>query len=205
MIGDSITDCGRSHLVEIGVEDSLGDGYVSMINGLLMAAYPEYHIKIINKGINGNTIRDLEQRWDRDVLDLKPDWLSIMIGINDVWQHFDPWTGVYSLISIEEYTETLERLVNKTLPSLKGLVLMTPYFLHPDKNNSMRALMDDFGYVVASLAEKYHALLVDTQLAFDEVMENVDPSQLAEDRVHVNTPGHMVLARAFLQAVGYPL
>jgi lysophospholipase L1-like esterase len=86
---------------------------------------------------------------------------------------------------------------------MKGLVLMTPFYLHPDKNNPMRALMDNFGNVIATLAEKHQAVLVDTQKAFDAVMEWNNPLQLAQDRIHVNTPGHMVLARAFLQAVGY--
>ena len=84
MVGDSITDCGR--LPRAVGEDSLGSGYVRLVYGLLTATYPQLNIQVFNSGIGGDTVRDLKRRWQRDVLDLEPDWLSIMIGINDVWQ-----------------------------------------------------------------------------------------------------------------------
>lgn len=203
MIGDSITDCGRSHHAGDGIDESLGDGYVNMINGLLIAAIPEYHIKIINKGISGNTIRDLDLHWDQEIIALEPDWVSIMIGINDVWQHFDPWTGMGSLITPAEYENMLEKLIDRTKPKIEGLVLITPYYLQPDRNDPMRRLMDQFGDIVRFLAEKHQSVLVDTQKAFDLVMHTVDPLSLAQDRVHVNLTGRMILARNFLRAVGY--
>ena len=89
MIGDSITDAGRNYNAGEGWQDAFGYGYVNLVNGLLMTNYTEKKIRVVNKGVNGNTIRDLKARWKEDVLDLKPDWLSIMIGINDVWRHYD--------------------------------------------------------------------------------------------------------------------
>jgi hypothetical protein len=89
MIGDSITDCGRVSPAAETVRDSLGYGYVKLIHNMLAATCPRQHIRILNRGISGNTVRNLAARWQSDVLDLKPDWLSILIGINDVWPKFD--------------------------------------------------------------------------------------------------------------------
>jgi len=89
MIGDSITDVGRARPIGEGRNDELGKGYVSFVDALLNSVYPQAAIRVINMGISGNTVRDLKARWQTDVLNLKPDWLSIMIGINDVWRQFD--------------------------------------------------------------------------------------------------------------------
>src|SRR5262245_14983449 len=92
LIGDSITDCERARPVGEGLFAALGKGYVSLVDSLLQSTYPQQGIRVVNMGISGNTVRDLKDRWSSDVLALEPDWLSIMIGINDVWRHFDsPW------------------------------------------------------------------------------------------------------------------
>jgi lysophospholipase L1-like esterase len=80
---------------------------------------------------------------------------------------------------------------------------MTPYFVEPDKLEPMRAMMDSFGAVVRRLAGIYHAIFVDTQAVMDVVMKDIPPVSLALDRVHLSQPGHMLLARAFLSAIGY--
>ncbi|OQY33229.1 MAG: GDSL family lipase [Anaerolineaceae bacterium 4572_5.1] len=201
MIGDSITDCSRAHSMD--GEESLGNGYVHLVNSLLTATYPQLGIQIVNMGISGNTVRDLKRRWQRDVLDLEPDWLSIMIGINDVWRNFDNWMPMESQVSIEEYERTLDELIGATFPSLKGLVLMTPYFLQPDRSDPMRAMMDRFGDAARQLTKKYDAIFVNTQAAFDEVLMDMDSFDLSDDRVHLNLTGHTILARAFLDAVEY--
>lgn len=201
MIGDSITDCGRAYPVAEGPGDVLGTGYVSLVNACLTAAQPGAGIRVVNMGVNGNTVRDLAARWDSDVIELKPDWLSIMIGINDVWRQFDGWPEWESPVDLEEYSQTLDKLIRKTKPLLKGLVLMTPYLIEPNRSDPMRARMDEYGAVVRDLAGCQGAVLVDTQAAFDEVLTELDPMMLAADRVHPNLSGHMILARAFLKAV----
>ena len=128
MTGDSITDCGRVRPVGEAVGGDLGNGYAGLIAALIGATCPKRHIRIRNTGISGNTVRDLATRWQSDVLDLKPDWLSIMIGINDVWRQFD---APERHVSLAEYASILEQLVRTTRPQLKGLVLMTPYFIEP--------------------------------------------------------------------------
>jgi lysophospholipase L1-like esterase len=201
MIGDSITDCGRiSPAAEI-VRDSLGYGYVQLINKLFSATCPRQHIRVINRGISGNTVRNLAARWQSDVLDLKPDWLSILIGINDVWPKFDICQPDEWYVSIDEYASTLERLISTTRLQVKGMVLMTPYCIEPNRADPMRAMMDRYGDVVRRLAGQYQTILVDAQAAFDCVMTEVHPAVLALDRVHLKPPGHMILAQAFLKAL----
>jgi len=200
MIGDSITDCDRAR--PVGERQGLGNGYVSLVNAMLGAACPAHHIRVLNTGVSGNTVLDLEARWEMDVLALRPDWLSVMIGINDVWRQFDSPLAREQHVSLETYAATLEKLVARTRPQLKGLVLMTPYFIEPNRAEPMRAMMDRYGAVVKQLADRYQAIFVDTQAAFDGLLENVHPMALAWDRVHPNLTGHMLLARAFLSAVG---
>lgn len=201
MVGDSITDCGRARPIAEGINWDLGNGYVSLIHAFLGANYPEKKIRIRNTGVSGNTVRDLAARWQTDVLDLRPDWLSIMIGINDVWRQFDAPLQREWHVTLDEYVSTLDRLIRATRPQLKGLVLMTPYFLEPNRAEPMRAMMDRYGGAVLQLAAKYDAVPVDTQAAFDSVLTKLHPMALAGDRVHPTLAGHMILAQAFLQAL----
>ena len=87
--GDSVTDRGSQCPVGEGLGENLGHGYVRMIENLLTACYPERRIRVTNSGISGHTSRHLLERFDRDVVSLNPDWVSICIGINDVWRQFD--------------------------------------------------------------------------------------------------------------------
>ena len=203
MIGDSITEWGREEPLLDEPDGFLGSGYVHYVDSLIGAAYPGLRHRIFNMGIGGNTVRDLEARWQRHVLDLHPDWLSIMIGINDVWRQFDSFLPPEQQISAGEFERTLETLIRAARPGLRGLILMTPYFVEPDRSVPMRAMMDRYGDVVRALAKKHQAVLVDTQTAIDAALLELTSDELAEDRVHINAIGHMILARAFLRAVDF--
>lgn len=203
LIGDSVTDCERSRPYGEGLFGGIGRGYAMLADALVQSVYPERGVRMVNMGVSGNTIRDLKNRWAADVLDLKPDWLSIMIGINDVWRQFDTPSITEGHVYLEEYEETLRELVKKTLPSLKGLVLMTPFYIEPNPADRMRAEMDRYGAAVKRVAEEFGCLFVDTQMAFGPVLESIYPATLAWDRVHPNPVGHMVLAKALLNAVGF--
>jgi len=203
MIGDSITDWSRARPVGEAIFDSLGTGYVGLVNAFLSAAHPEHRIRVVNMGVSGNTVLDLAERWNMDVEALNPDWLSIMIGINDVWRQFDSRLQTENLVTPDEFVETLDSLICRTLPRLKGLILMTPYFIEANRADPMRAAMDQYGEAVRRLAETHGAILVDTQAAFDAVLGELHPMAIAVDRIHPNLTGHMVLSRAFLQALGY--
>lgn len=204
IIGNSITDCGRTRPIgQGGFNKALGNGYVSLVDAALAAVYPDYSITTINMGVSGDTVHDLKYRWTRDVLNLNPDWLTILIGINDAWQHFNQLWQPGSQDSVNSFFETLDELVGQVRSSVQGLVLLTPYYLEPDPHEPMRALMDQYGKAVKEIAARYEALLVDTQAYFDPVMVAVDPLQLAMDRIHLNLAGHMILARAFLRRIDF--
>jgi Lysophospholipase L1 and related esterases len=203
MIGDSITEWGREKPIREDTLESLGSGYVHFVHCLIAAADPTLRLQILNMGVGGNTVRDLAARWENDVMAQAPDWLSIMIGINDVWRQFDTVIPKDQQITVEEFSGTLERLIAKIRPRLRGLVLMTPYYLEPERTDPMRAMMDRFGEEVRRLAAKFQAEFVDTQAAMDLALREYSPAELAADRVHVNDVGHMILARAFLKAVDY--
>jgi lysophospholipase L1-like esterase len=201
-IGDSITDCGRAQPVGEANFATVGNGYVSLVAAHLGAACPEKRIRVVNVGTSGNTVRDLAARWKTDVLDLAPQWLSIMIGINDVWRQYDSPLLPELAVPLAEYRRVLDDLVKRTKPTLKGLVLMTPYLIEPNAAEPMRKTMDEYGAAVKECASRYGAVLVDTQAAFAKVLASVHPMSLAWDRVHPNLAGHLVIARAFLAAVG---
>ena len=110
-IGDSITDCERVRPVGEGLFGALGKGYVSIVEGLLYAIHPEAAIRTVNMGTSGNTVLDLKARWQTDVIALKPDWLVIMIGVNDVWRQFDLPRQTEIHVSPEVYAQTLDELV----------------------------------------------------------------------------------------------
>jgi len=203
MIGDSVTDCGRARPVGEGLFGALGTGYVTNVDALLSAAYPELNARVVNVGTSGHTVRDLKARWQTDVLDLRPDWVSVMIGINDIWRQFDSPRQPECHVYLDEYEQTLDELAAVTAPRVTGLVLMTPVFIEPNPADLMRAQTDRYGAAVRRIAEKHGAFFVDTQAAFNRVLISIPSAAIAWDRVHSNHIGHMVLARAFLQAVGF--
>ena len=203
MIGDSITDAGRAQPVGEGLFDALGRGYVSLVDALLGAVYPELGVRIVNMGTGGHTVRDLAGRWQTDVLDLKPDWLSVMIGTNDIWRQFDLPRQPEIHVLPNEYAQTLDALMVRTKPLVPNIVLMTPFYLEPNRTDPMRRRVDEYGGLMKEIASKHGTLFVDTQAAFDRVLTTYYPATLAWDRVHPNQTGHMVLARAFLNALGF--
>jgi lysophospholipase L1-like esterase len=202
-IGDSITDCDREKPAGEGLFGALGKGYVSLVDAMLQAVYPELGIRVVNTGLSGNNVLDLQARWQEDVLDRKPDWLSIMIGTNDVWRQYDtpfiPEWHVYA----DKYEDTLRSLVEKTKPHVSNLVLMTPFYLESNEQDAMRRTMDEYGAIVKKIAEQTGTLFVDTQAAFNEVLQVLYAATMAWDRVHPTQAGHMVLARVFLNKLGF--
>ncbi len=203
MIGDSITDTGRARPVGEGLSGALGTGYVSLVEAVLNVWQPELAIRVVNMGTSGHTVRDLAGRWQSDVLDRRPDWVSVMIGTNDVWRQFDSPNSPDGHVLPAEYARTLDALVTRTLPRVKGMVLMTPFYLEPNRSDAMRARMDEYGAMVRQAAEAQGTLFVDTQAAFDAVLAHADPAALAGDRIHPSVTGHLVLARAFLTALDF--
>ena len=198
MIGDSITDCGRRD----GPHAPYGAGYVSMVRNLLIARYPDYGLTVENRGIGGNTVRDLEARWQADVLDERPDVLSVKIGINDVWRFVA--NRLDEAVGLQEYEATYRKLLRMTKEQCGSqLILVDPYVLETDREDPFRAMVDRYIAAVHGLAEEFDAVSVRTQEAFDNVLVKQPSEFWANDRVHPFAYGHAVIARAFLNAIGY--
>ncbi len=197
--GDSVTDMGSANPVGEGLFDNLGKSYVRIIENMLIAWYPELNIRITNSGISGNTSRDLAARFDRDVVDLNPQWVSICIGINDVWRQFDTPAIPEWAVTIEEYEKNLEEMILKIKEKVKGIFLCTPYYIEPNVEDAMRKRMDEYGSVCKKLAKKYGCELIDFQLLYNNFCKYKHSSIIAWDRVHPNQMGATLMAKEFLK------
>ena len=201
-IGDSISDYERAKPVGEGLFNAWGRSYVADAGSLLNCMYPELGLRIVNMGIGGNQVRDLNMRWEKDVMERRPDWVSVLIGINDVWRQFDCPYMPETHVLPEEFENTYEKLIQRTLPEVKGMILMTPYFMEPNKSDPMRARMDVYGHIVKKLADRYSCVFVDLQRAWDELFKYMHPCNIAWDRIHPNQVGCMYIAKQFLREVG---
>lgn len=197
--GDSVTDMGSTNPVGEGLFDNLGKSYVRIIENMLVAWYPELNIRITNSGISGNTSRDLAARFDRDVVDLNPQWVSICIGINDVWRQFDTPAIPEWAVTIEEYEKNLEEMILKIKEKVNGIFLCTPYYIEPNGEDAMRKRMDEYGLVCKKLAKKYGCELIDFQSLYNEFCKYKHSSIIAWDRVHPNQMGATLMAKEFLK------
>lgn len=203
MTGDSITDCGRNRPVGMSSDDGLGWGYVAFLDALVAVTRPELKLEFLNTGVSGDTVRDLAARWERDVAALRPDWLSVMIGINDVWRQFDTDPSVLRPVLEDEYRTTLRRLLGDIRPRLKGLVVMLPFYLELTPGEPMRVKRDAYAAIAMEVATEVNAVVVDTQAALEALLPHRSRVLLAPDGVHPTRIGHMALARTWLEAVGF--
>lgn len=197
--GDSVTDMGSANPVGEGLFDNLGKSYVRVIENMLVAWYPELNIRITNSGIGGNTSRDLAARFDRDVVDLNPQWVSICIGINDVGRQFDTPAIPEWAVTIEDYEKNVEEMILKIKEKVKGIFLCTPYYIEPNAEDVMRKRMDEYGSVCKKLAKKYGCELIDFQLLYNDFCKHKHSSMIAWDRVHPNQMGATLMAKEFLK------
>jgi acyl-CoA thioesterase I len=188
-IGDSVTDCGRE------VEPPYGDGYVREIvrSGLLTG-------EIINVGISGNRLIDLEKRWQVDVLDHKPTLLSIAIGINDMWRRYDDndETPAY------DFRERYHRLLTQTQAECNPQFVLCEPFLLPvqDEMKSWREDLNPKIEIVHEMAAEFNAILVPFDQHFTALSKNFSMKKIAEDGVHPTVFGHSEMSRIWLATVG---
>lgn len=195
-IGDSITDCGRNY------EDpsSLGVGYVLMAAARLGLQYPEQQLTVYNRGISGNRAVDLQRRWDKDCLELKPTWVSVYIGVNDTWRHMDSGQET----TAAEFEASYRDLIERTKKSVDAkLVLIEPFVLPvPEDRKTWRRDLDPKIHVVRGLAREYGALLVPLDGLFAAASMKAEPAFWAGDGVHPSPAGHALIAEAWLKTVG---
>ena len=195
-IGDSITDCGRRDRAA-----PLGDGYVSIFTELATARYPERNIEWINMGIGGNRTTHLTERWQTDVIDHRPDRLSIKIGINDLHSFLrnDP-DGVPP----DRYRSIFDEILSSARGALGDIpiVLITPFYISTDLDHEFEGavlrLIPSYIDVVQEMSAKYDTLLLDLHEVFQEQLRYRPPGTFCPEPVHPNHSGHVVIASALM-------
>ena len=194
-IGDSITDAGRCE----AAYKPLGYGYVHFVANWLLAKYPEFNLNSINNGIGGNTIRDLDGRWEKDCLAYKPDILSVLIGINDVWRQYAD--RLDEAVFLDEYELTYKRLLLQVKEKNDcQLVLMEPFMFCDDQENPMYNSLKEFIDTVDNLAKQFDAVLVPMQELINKKIKQVPPYKWSDDMVHPYLWAHAWIAQCWLEA-----
>ncbi len=200
--GDSITDMkwGRNQRDR---NHYLGHSYVYLIAARLGVDMPEAQLEFYNRGMSGHKVRDLKARWQKDAIDMKPDWLSILIGINDVGRTVTKDKGLAEWEADYRFILDASRKANADL----NVVLLDPFVLasgglaEPSAFKAKRAIVEKLCEIVPRLAKDYGAIHVKTQEVFDEAARKVSPEQWIWDGVHPLPQGHELIARNWLQAV----
>jgi len=201
--GDSVTDMESTQPVGEGLFDNLGRSYVRIVENMLSTWYPEVFLRVTNSGISGNTSRDLLQRFQRDVLDLNPDWVFICIGINDVWRQFDCPAMRDLQVMPEEYAANMEKMIVSLKGKVKGTFLITPYYMEPNSDDWMRRRMDEYGEICRQLAQEHGCGFIDLQRVFNQYFAFRHSSYIAWDRIHPNQIGATIIAREILNHCGF--
>ena len=197
--GDSVTDMGSAQPVGEGLFDNVGKGYVRVLENMFATYYPEIFLRVTNSGTSGNTSRDLLARFDRDVVDLKPDWVSICIGINDVWRQFDSPAIIPRHVYPDEYERNVETMIEKVKGSVKGIFILSPYIIEPLRDDMMRKKMDEYVEICRKLAQKHGCIFVDFQKMYEDYCKIRHSSYIAWDRIHPNQIGATLMAKEFLK------
>jgi len=200
--GDSITDAGRNRAREDNANDksALGSGYAFLIAAQLLAAQRDPELKIYSRGISGHKVFQLAERWDKDCLALKPNVVSILIGVNDIWHKLN---GRYDG-TIEIYERDYRALLQRTrqqLPEVK-LVVCEPFVLRCGAVNE-KWFPDFDGYRAAAkkVAEAFDAVFVPFQSMFDEACKDAPPAYWAGDGVHPTIAGAQLMAQTWIDTV----
>jgi acyl-CoA thioesterase I len=186
-IGDSITASNKNTDPE-----RLGNGYVRMIKEVL----PE-DVKVINKGVNGHRVTDLAFRWERDVIDLEPDLLSVSIGINDVWRQLD--SPDLTQIDVSKFEEVYRELLSQ-LPATTKLVLMEPTIIKENPQSQGNQMLLPYVKIVRKLAVEFDAVLVPIHDVFIDHLTKKPDVSLTTDGVHMRKKGNELMAKAWLKA-----
>lgn len=187
--GDSTTDADRC-----ATADGLGNGYVKLVSDALYAFLPTENYRVVNAGVSGNTSLQLLERWERDVMSLTPDVVFCMIGINDVWRHFDRCEPLQKRISVQEYVENLSLICEKT-KGVRVFCIIPPYFMERNRTDEMRVMTEEYAAAAREVAKKFGADVLDVQPAFDEYMLGRSGQTISWDRVHPGWIGSQLIMR----------
>ncbi len=200
--GDSITDAGRSRPKEGVPNDPAGlsGGYAGLAAGFVLADRSADGLKFLNRGISGHKVFQLAERWQRDCLDLKPDVLSILIGVNDIWHMLN---GNYQG-TVEIYERDYNALLDRTLKALPKvrLVICEPFVLRCGAvNDKWFPQFDQYRAAAQRVAKAHKATFVAFQSMFDAAVKFAPPEYWAKDGVHPSSAGAALMAHAWVKAV----
>jgi lysophospholipase L1-like esterase len=200
--GDSITDANRDRDArEANVIQALGCGYASHAAAELMLDAPSLDLNVYNRGVGGDKVYQLADRWEDDCLAIKPDVLSILVGVNDYCHAFVHGDGR----TVEEYANDYDTLLDRTRTELPGvkLILGEPFLL--EVGNFTEAHVEGitaYRDAARKAAEKYRAVWVPYQQVFNDAMKQAPAEYWAPDGVHPTPAGHLLMAKAWLKATG---
>ena len=197
--GDSITDAGRDRRRQTANDSrGLGRGYPMLVAGRLLADAPG--LKVHNRGISGNKVPDLQNRWKADCLDVKPDILSILIGVNDIWHKLN---GRYEG-TIQDYADGYRKLLNQTMEALPEtrIVICEPFVLKCGAvNEKWFPEFDERREAALTLAKELKLTVVPFQSMFNKALEDAPPQHWAGDGVHPSLAGHSLMAKTWCEVV----
>ena len=200
--GDSITDAGRNrNSKEANSQSMLGNGYALLAAAALLQRFPEKNLKIYNKGISGNKVYQLAERWEADCLDLKPNVLSILIGVNDFWHTLD---GRYKGTAAT-YRTDFANLIDQTkqkLPNVQ-LIIGQPFAVSGVKavDEKWFPAFDEYRVAASEIAGRYGAIFIPYQTIFDKAQKKAPGVYWTGDGVHPSVAGNQLMAAAWLDTV----
>ena len=197
--GDSITDAGRNKRDPIA-NQGLGRGYPNHVAKAIHEAMPEKQIQIHNRGISGNKVPDLDRRWQKDCIDIQPDILSILIGVNDIWHtrngKYDGTAAVYE----RDYDALLTR-TRAALPDVE-LVVCEPFvLLCGSVDESWFPEFDEYRAASRRVADKHGARFVPFHSMFEAALREHPAEHWARDGVHPTRAGAALMAKEWLRIV----
>ncbi|NLK21961.1 MAG: SGNH/GDSL hydrolase family protein [Epulopiscium sp.] len=193
--GDSITEWGRNY----NEEGNMGTGYAMISSSILGALHPEVDFKFINKGIGGNRSIDLVERWQEDCIDLKPDVVSIMIGINDTWRKY----GDNEETSVEKYERNVRYLISSIKEKLEAEVILCEPFVLPfteEQRDLWKEDLDPKINAVRKLAREFNTGYIPFDSIFATACIKKAPIYWSKDGVHPTQAGHGLMAVHWLEA-----
>jgi len=200
--GDSITDAGRNKEdMSFNNPRALGSGYALLAGAGILEKYASLNPKVYNKGISGNKVFQLAERWEKDCLELKPDVLSILIGVNDIWHKLNGQYNGTPEIYRKDYIALLER-TKKALPNIK-LIICEPYAVKGVKAVDDKWYPEFFEYQKAAreIADQFGAVFVPFQSIYDEAQKQAPGVYWTGDGVHASLAGAQLMASAWLNAI----
>ncbi|MBA3481571.1 MAG: SGNH/GDSL hydrolase family protein [Pirellulales bacterium] len=199
--GDSITDCRRKRdVAEPNLQAALGDGYAWLAASQLLVDRPDDQLNIFNRGISGNKVPQLGERWKADCLDLKPDIVSILVGTNDIWHTLEKSYDGTPTKYENGYRKLLEQ-TKATLPDVR-LVICEPFVLRCGLVDGVWfPAFDKMRAAAKRLAHEFQAAFVPFQAMFDTAAKVAPPERWAADGVHPTADGAALMAHTWRRVV----